>query len=1225
MAKVKNLTKRLTAYLLTVIMLASLVVSAGALSYKEMTDYNEAHWAAAALEWAVENGLIKGYDDKTIRPDDYLTRAEMATIINRAFGATILAEVEDFDDISVDDWFYNEMAKAVNMGTFEGTDEGKLLPNDNIRREEAFAVIARALVLSGADAEILEKFGDYENVSAWAEELLADLADREFVNGSPVEGQDKNNLYPREYITRAEFAQLLHNIFVVINGNANVKGEEIDGNVLFNYNKGKLTLENVTVDGDLVIADGVGLNNVVLKNVVITGRLVIRGGKSVTLTSVTADGGVVIRNNNTTVNFQNYENESVFKGYIAKTPVTFKSKSSGISYSGGSSTVKTGTYKIEYYTEKLDGTYELKESASYNGSIGSVKDINDYLKTYTGFTYDASNANNISSGTIAGNSLVLKAYYTRNTYTLTYDFNGGKAADDSTTLDVAVKYGQTVSLNDATSFTKTAYGFNTWSDVAVTDADSKTWDATTDLVIDETNFTLPANGGTITLYAQWVAIPDGANYTIEVYKQKIDGTYNDVADVTIPKAATADTTATVTAAELTYSGFTLDETLGTLTGTVNADGTLVLKAYMKRNTYTVIFDYDGGKDADDNGSTSVSVVYEGVAAVPSVIPTKDGYKFDAWYTGANGTGSKVETSYTYNTTDASVTVYANWIKVYTVTFADPQGAGTLGAETVVSGQKLTAETIASYTDQTVELYEGNYYNGITGGTAKYSHAVKANAWVRADDNSVVFTDETVVDDNITVWPKWNTINAGGYTDRLGGFNQNISIDYNDDTRAIDTVKDIVMVKLGGIIEVAEDKDFDDKLIGKLDIIVDADRNIKLVEQEISIVKTLGKDEISDEIKNAIETGSSTPITPEKEAIIDDVVDELLTNNTVTITSENVEVIEHYGQKVEEITYDDVKDSIPDSYKSVMDETQLKNAFNDAKTQYTNEVYLALVKYYQINSIAMPTWLQTWYDTYLTTVTVLTLSDTTSTTAVVTDIVKIKVNPISGFIVPKYNAAMDKFESKFYAKYSDNEYFLRLLEIFKPDTLISGTDADQDNDLMLSGYKLLSNDEYFEFVKEAVIMADEAGKKFKGKLTDEELDDLANKFSEIMTDYMTTINKYLDDYAVKVINKITDYSERLEKLKDYEDRRLTTDDIKKISNALKQVVTGYDTTTAEAYDKAYSFDNDKLNGYKFNATTRPDVTVTEVKDELDKLIDGFFGEFKGNYAWFGRGEFVSNDD
>ncbi len=1216
----KNLTKKLTAILLTVVMLASVVITAGALSVSEMTDYDEAHWAAAALEWAVENGLIKGYQDKTLRPDAYLTRAEMATIINRAFGATILADVEKFDDVTVDDWFYNEMAKAVNMGTFEGTDEGKLLPNDSIRREEAFAVIARALVLSGADAEILEKFGDSDKISAWSEELLADLAEREFINGSPVEGQDKNNLFPREYITRAEFAQLLHNIFVVIDSRAGVKGEAVEGNVLYNYNKGKLTIENTNVDGDLVIADGVGLNSVVLKNVEITGRLVIRGGKSISLTSVTADGGVVISNNNTTVNFDNYETDSVFKGYIAKTPVTFKSKSAGIKYNGGgSSSVNTGTYKIEYYLEKLDGTYELKEFVSYNKAIGALATTDGYIKTYTGFTYDSANTNNVTSGTVVGNSLVLKAYYSRNTYNLNYKFNGGTTADSQTEATVTdVKYGATVTLNSATDFTKLAYGFVAWSDVtAAGDSDNK-WLASTDLVIDENNVTLPANGGTITLYAQWQAIPDGASYNIEVYKQNIDLSYNTTPDATIPTTATADTTATVTASDLSYNGFTLDTTLGNLTGTVAADGSLTLKAYMKRNTYNVIFDYDGGKDASGADSVSVPVIYEGTVNIPAVAPTKDGYKFDAWYTAENGAGTKVDTAYTYNTTEASVTIYANWLKIYKVTFFDPQGSGELGDVDVVVGNKVPAATIDAYNLQAAFQYKGKYYDGITGtSNVEYIHKIPAKTWVRADDVTAEFTFETIVDDNITVWPKWNTVNVGGYTDLVsGGFNQTISIVYDDDTRVIDTVKDIVLTKESMVLEAADK--VDDKVIGKLDIIVDANRNIKLVEREISIVQTLGKDEIADEIKTAIGT-----TTPAKDAIIDDVVNELLTNNTVTITSENVDVIEHYGNKVENLTYADVKDSIPDSYKSVMDETQLETAFNEAKAQYTDEVYLALVKYYNINSISLPTWLQTWYNDYLTRTTLMSVFGTTSTTATVTDIVKVKVNPISAALIPKYNAAIDKLESKCYSKYSDNEYFLRLLDIFSPTALLSGSSAAQDNANMLSGYKLLSNEAYYELIKEAVIMADNAGIKFKDKLTDAKIDDLANKFSEIMNDYMTTVNKYLDQYAEDAINKIADLNERLEKLKQYKDRRLTAADIDKMSDLLKQAITGYDTTTAEAYDKAYSFDNDKLNGYKFDKTNMP--VVDESKGFPTGLIDGFFADVSGNLGWFARGEYISTND
>ena len=85
----KNLTKRVVSLFLTLAMLMPLVcVYPFALSASDMADYSEEHWAAEALEWAVEYDLIKGYEDGTIRPDANLTRAEMATVINRAFGAT---------------------------------------------------------------------------------------------------------------------------------------------------------------------------------------------------------------------------------------------------------------------------------------------------------------------------------------------------------------------------------------------------------------------------------------------------------------------------------------------------------------------------------------------------------------------------------------------------------------------------------------------------------------------------------------------------------------------------------------------------------------------------------------------------------------------------------------------------------------------------------------------------------------------------------------------------------------------------------------------------------------------------------------------------------------------------------------------------------------------------------------------------------------------------------
>lgn len=58
---------------------------------KSMDDYS-GHWAEDAITWALRTGLIKGYSDGTVRPDDHLTRAELVTILKRyddyRFGGT---------------------------------------------------------------------------------------------------------------------------------------------------------------------------------------------------------------------------------------------------------------------------------------------------------------------------------------------------------------------------------------------------------------------------------------------------------------------------------------------------------------------------------------------------------------------------------------------------------------------------------------------------------------------------------------------------------------------------------------------------------------------------------------------------------------------------------------------------------------------------------------------------------------------------------------------------------------------------------------------------------------------------------------------------------------------------------------------------------------------------------------------------------------------------------
>lgn len=244
-------------------------------------------WSAPAMTHAVQNGLLNGSDGK-ILPKGLLTRAQMATMVNRAFASSAKASLTSFTDMVPGVWHYDEMAKSVQMGAFQGAD-GKLSPNDPITREQAFAVLARAFGLADGKASSLDKFSDGAQISSWAKGAVAALVEQGYVSGAD------GALNPQSYITRAEFAQVM-DALVAAYADQDLKDQTVEGNLILRTNS---TLENVTVKGDLILADGVSAAS--LKNVTVTGRLVVRGGTDgVKLTKSTAKGGIQLANPNGT-------------------------------------------------------------------------------------------------------------------------------------------------------------------------------------------------------------------------------------------------------------------------------------------------------------------------------------------------------------------------------------------------------------------------------------------------------------------------------------------------------------------------------------------------------------------------------------------------------------------------------------------------------------------------------------------------------------------------------------------------------------------------------------------------------------------------------------------------------------------------------------------------------------------------------------------------------------
>ncbi len=348
----KKIGRRILSLVLVVCMIApSIIAVAKESKIEKFTDFPD-DWSTQAVTAAVNNGLLHGYDDNTIRAEGLLTRAEMATVINNAFGAVIKADISAYKDVSPDAWYYDEIAKGVNMGTFIGAGDGYMYPDNPITREETFVVIARALVLSDEDTTSLDKFTDKSSVSSWAINAIAALAARGYVNGD-----EASRVTPNNNITRAEFATLMDNIVKKYYSAEGTYTGTIDGSVMINV--GGVTLSNMVINGDLIIGDGVHTGEIRLENVKINGRIIVRGaqkpGKIYIIRSSVRDG-VVVNNVNGTVYFDNYQSEVIFKNMLSNTPAEFKKPSSG----GGSSSSSSSS------RNKLTVTFVLATDLSGN-------------------------------------------------------------------------------------------------------------------------------------------------------------------------------------------------------------------------------------------------------------------------------------------------------------------------------------------------------------------------------------------------------------------------------------------------------------------------------------------------------------------------------------------------------------------------------------------------------------------------------------------------------------------------------------------------------------------------------------------------------------------------------------------------------------------------------------------------------------------------------------------
>lgn len=247
--------------IIPIVVMSMLAFSSTAYAFSD----TEGHWAKDSIEELNKINIIKGYEDNTFKPDNYMSRAEVATIINRLTGATKESS-KYIPDINRQDWYYSEIRKAVQSGVILGNEEGYTMPTSYITREEVVAMLSRAFYISG-NTMLGGKYLDENDISDWAKDYVSDFVTYEYMTG-----YEDSTIRPKANVTRAEFITMLNRIFGTIAVNGMYSGE-LDGNLIVTGKN--IVLNDLVVNGNLIIAEGTN-KTISINDVEVKGNLILR-------------------------------------------------------------------------------------------------------------------------------------------------------------------------------------------------------------------------------------------------------------------------------------------------------------------------------------------------------------------------------------------------------------------------------------------------------------------------------------------------------------------------------------------------------------------------------------------------------------------------------------------------------------------------------------------------------------------------------------------------------------------------------------------------------------------------------------------------------------------------------------------------------------------------------------------------------------------------------------
>lgn len=268
--------KNILAMLFVITMLSSSLVSYG--ETLKVSDISQ-HWAGQTIKKWIEDERVKGFPDGTFRPDKAMNFAEIMTLINRIYGYDS-SNNSNYIDVVESDWFYKQTAIGKNSKYMDWYKSEYLNPMKSVNRQEFCAIVSKALILQASEGfEGIDKFNDKNAIATWCKEYIDSVVSKGYMEGYP-----NGKIEPTNPITRAEVVVLLDRILGTYIYDINQLGSKktYEGNVTIKCNN--VSLKNITINGDLILAPGIDSKDIILNNVTVKGDLVVINEKGAKIT-----------------------------------------------------------------------------------------------------------------------------------------------------------------------------------------------------------------------------------------------------------------------------------------------------------------------------------------------------------------------------------------------------------------------------------------------------------------------------------------------------------------------------------------------------------------------------------------------------------------------------------------------------------------------------------------------------------------------------------------------------------------------------------------------------------------------------------------------------------------------------------------------------------------------------------------------------------------------------